>query len=218
MASFDVIAHPYLRPADAIRQQSDLGDQAYESYSGNGIQAYGRQATFDILNLSQDGRGLRVKILRSHAAAEASNGYSVSVTVGNSLAVSVTASNKAITIGLLAATTMAQLKTRVDANSNLSSVYFGGETGTGPTDAQEVADTDSGVEDQWAAVRYVVTGDVFISIGTAAPSNDNVARIMRSNTLNNFRIPPGQLAWIKRVGGADVRGSVEIWRPAGTEL
>lgn len=319
------IAGVATRPHDACHQQADLFDSDYESYASEGIQAFGRQASFDVgthlaavqasfdiltsgrtdrgmrvtiepanavgansngykvsvtvgaaLSVDVDGsaktvtivvaatttmsqlsseldstaqvstaffggeggngtigaqdvadsaggsdagvtkdRGLRVTIQRGASRkGPESNGYAISVTVGNALAVTLTdtAGSEGVAIVLAAATTMAQLKTAVDAVAGLNSAYFGGETGTGATDEQDVADSAGGTPDRWSIVEISPSGGGFVFIGESAPANDDSAILLWSTRVDFFAVPPGHEVWLKREGSTDRRGSIRIWR------
>ena len=214
------VAGPATRPPDAARYQSDLGDTAYESYSGNGINAYGRQGTFDILTDGEDDQGLRVTIERgTNRIADETNGFVVTVTEGAALDVTMVSADGTVDIVLAAATTMAQLKAAVDAYSGLDSDYFGGETGTGATAAQDVPPVSTATRDRAAIVRVWADNDLLIFVGASAPANDNGSELLRGGEPSYRQIPPGQLCWLKRRGNNDVPGSVAIWRaPHEVEL
>ena len=200
----------FTRPAHPVRGDIALTNSWAAVADFN---AYGAQAHFDIQTENHASRGLRVTIARSFKKNLESNGYSVSVTVGNSLAVSITATNTAVTIVLAAATTMAQLKTAVDNNAHLSSAYYGGETGTGPTDAQEVADSAGAYQDRWSAVRIRKQVDTWIQTGTAAPT-DNTGAIFGRNTIpTDIMMPPGHQLYLRTRSGTSL-ASAEMWRPA----
>ena len=173
--------------------------------------AYGRQARFDILSDGETDQGLRVSLLRAAAAAEVSNGYAVTLTLGSARSVTVTNTTKTIAIVVTASTTMAQLKTAIDANSNLGSAYFGGGGGTDATDAQEVADSAGGIEDQWAFVRIRCQGDLWIAMRTAVPTNLNNASMCKAEYPNDFMLPPGDQVYLRSRTGT-VLSSIELWR------
>ena len=205
------------RPADVTYYKSDLGDAGYESYASQGIEAFGRQAGFDILADGSASAGLRVTIERgTNRRAEESNGYAVSVTEGAALSVTLTdtAGAEAVAIVLAAATTMAQLKAAVDAVAGLASEYFGGETGTGGTAAQDVDDSAGASYDRWAAVQVSTNGAYFRYLGESAPADDSGSVIARGDVeaIGRFMLPPGQQVWLKRTGTGDVPGSLQIWK------
>lgn len=121
----------FMPKPDAIHQATNFGSSNYAAQSG--ISAYGTQATFDLFTRGRTDRGLRVTIARSSLAGPASDGVLVQVTRVNADALSADydGSAKTFNINVQDATTMANLKTEVDAETGISSVYFGGETGTG---------------------------------------------------------------------------------------
>ena len=63
--------------------------------------------------------------------------------------------------------------------------------------------------------RLVPDGTALVVIQTAMPANANGAALIRAGFPPPlYRIPAGELVWLRAAGNADVDGSVEIW-PAG---
>ena len=119
-----------------------------------------RQATFRLLNRNHPTRGLLVTIARTSLEGEASNDVEVDITRvnGDALSMSFDATAKTVEGNVRNATTMSALKTEVDGVTGLSSVYFGGETGTGNQSRATATETVSagGMTDPLARVRAPV--------------------------------------------------------------
>ena len=212
MASYRAINNPlvfgaFTRPADAVVESS--ATTTWEA-AGTGINAYGRQASFDFLSDGAAVRGLRISILRSANAAEASNGYVITVTQANARSVTVDDSAKTVAIVLTGATTLGQLKTAIDADTSLTSVYFGGGAAGNATSTQDIADSAGGIEDQWAAALIMGQSDLYIQTGTAAPTAITSAIVVRISG-RHILIPPGETLY-RRSRTGTARTSVEVWR------
>ena len=59
--------------------------------------------------------------------------------------------------------------------------------------------------------RITVNANVFLHIGTAAPSDSTEVELLRNTAPLMGYLPAGQMLWLARQGTADVRGSVVGW-------
>ena len=67
----------------------------------------------------------------------------------------------------------------------------------------------------WASVR--TAGNVFVSVGAAAPADDSGSVYVRTNAPFCTFVPPGHQVWVKQVGRTAVAGSCEVWLHGLTE-
>ena len=183
----------------------------------NTVSAGGVDATAD------DSQGLEITIARAGLAADASNGVEATVEHGSASAVTFDAAGKDMEVDVLAGALLSAIKTLVDAETHLSSEYFGGETGTSEP-GLGVFTSARGVEDQWMAVRiYAARAStnpgLHVFVGASAPANDN-GSVYWTDEAGPFMamVPPSQRIWFKRIGSSNVRGSIELWRGPGTAL
>lgn len=203
--------HPitHRKPADAQVSSSSLfGVDWYEVP----VNAYGPQASFDVR--ADGSSGLRVTLARGTGRqAEESNGYAVAIETGASTAVTVSDSMRTIELDIAASATLAAVKNVVDADAALSSVYYGGESGTSMP-LREATVTEYGSGDEHAFVEVVATGTsaVFVDVGPAQPDrNLNAAYAIRGERFLSA-MKPGDLIWTKRSGGSNQGGHARLWR------
>ena len=160
----------YPQPATVIRSQATTAAYALMT----DINAFGAQATFDILTRDEVDKGLRVTIERGAGRNGAdSNGYVVSLVDGSATTAALddTARTVALTVASLT-TGFNTLKTRIDAVAGLSSVYFGGAV---QSERPELGDTVSygGEDGSPRKARFTANGGaVYIFFGSAAPADD----------------------------------------------
>ena len=157
-----------------------------------------------------DSQGLRVTLARSSLAAALSNGVSVEIEQGAASAATFSTTSRNVEIDATAAADLDDLKTLIDAETGLSSSYFGGETGTGLPFLENKA-TFTATRDPRGVYRIVSGSQLYAHPGTAAPSSDSGVRIIAPHVVQHGRLAPGERLWIKRVGTSNVRGSVELW-------
>ena len=146
--------HPvvYARSPDEVLYDADLGDSAWEAKAGMNVLS--TQATFDIPVEGETANGLRISLARGTFGAEQANDVRVVVAVDTGLAAATAAyveATKTLTITYSsAAQAFATVKTAVDANTGISSAYYGNATG-----ADEASET-SGFSSE-ADARYGAT-------------------------------------------------------------
>ena len=170
------------------------------------------QATFRLHTRGSTTKGLEVVIERGAAANEASNDFDVRITRinANALAASMDAAAKTVVGNVKNASTMSDLKGTIDAVSGLSSRYFGGETGTGSAEARHVTSA-GGAVDRPALAVVTAENPILAVPGADAPGGDGAAAYVKGNTRTHVALRAGERLWLKRIGGTDIRASVELW-------
>ena len=62
-----------------------------------------------------------------------------------------------------------------------------------------------------AFYEVMVNGNVFVFVGSAAPSDDTGSRYARNTVALRGVVPAGEQVWVKRVGTTNVAGSISLW-------
>ena len=204
----------YQRAPDVVLYQTDLGDSAWEAKSG--IVARGVQATFDIPVEGETANGLRITLARSLLEGDRGNVVTVVSLVDSTLSAA-TAVYVAATMTLTITHSSGNqaftaVKTAVDANTGISSSYYGNAAGADI--ASEASGLFSGgIPDRPAYVRVTVGADMLIKFATSVPANtaDSTSRIAMSNKVYEAIIPAGERFYSKRRVATDVIGGIEMW-------
>ena len=209
--------HPVIqaRAADAVLYEDGLFDTDWELKP---IDARGAQATFDILATGQTDQGLRITLGRGTGRiAEDSNGYLVEFASG-AVDAALDDSARTITLTIQASTTLAGLKTELDAVTGLTSAYFGGETGTNDPTAT-AGRTVGGTRDLvgWLRIFVPSANEGLLKFGTAVPTTEPGSRLVSRVGWEGV-LPRSQRIYTKRGGSNDVPASIEIWRLSEGEL
>ena len=209
---FDMLRYAqFVAKPDVVAQGTIFGS-AYAAPAG--IDAFGRQATFDIRNRNDNTMGLRVTIARSlaGAAAENSNGFAIDITHanGDALDITFTPVDRTITGNVRNATALSAVKSLIDAETGLSSEYYGGETGTGRPAATHVLSA-GGQYDRPFLLEIRANGNGYVYIGSAAPTVDTASEFVRNSCPLNRVVPPGERPYLKRMGGTNVAASASLW-------
>ena len=187
------------QPATVIRTQATTAAYALMT----DINAYGRQATFNVLADGQTDQGLRVTIGRGTGrTGDQSNDFAVAVERGSSSAVSVGVPNKVVEIDVAAGALLSALKVVIDAETELSSTYFGGETGTNEVQLRESL-SYGGDDDAPRKARFKISeGSGYVFFGDAA-ATDNLASVLLIGRAGAWtgHIPSGAKVYIRHDGG-----------------
>ena len=212
-------AFPYHAAPTKTVYASDMFPASGGSYEKtDGHNAFGDQAYFDMYGMDSGariaGQGLRVTLGRGTGRqAMESSDYVVTISRGTRAA-SFDDTARTVTIVATATSTLAQMKTTIDAVAGLSSAYFGGEDGTATAESAAAAfttRTDFATADKYAWFRVTSDGDGVMFLGTAVPSDNSGSAFIPGNTPIIGMLPPGDELWLRSLSTTDVDGSVEIW-------
>ena len=201
----------YPQPATVIRTQATT--TSYVVMSG-GVNAYGRQATFDIFTRDQTDRGLRVTIERGTGRNGAdANGYAVTLIDGSNTSAVLNDTARTVALTVTGLTTgFNTLKAQIDGVSGLSSVYFGGAVAS---ERPELGSTVSanGEDGSPRKARFRVNdGAVFLFFGSAAPANDAGSALVvgRAPPWQGY-LPADAQVYIKHIGSTARSLSAEVF-------
>ena len=201
--------YPFILPPDTIRYAADLGDFGWETATG--FTNLGSQATFDIFAEGSTTQGLRVTIARAALAAGASNGVVVNVIHDTPRTVTFTVADKTIDIQAGEPNTLSQVKTSVDADTNLTSAYFGSEAGTSTFDPTSLV-TSNATEDRPSLIEIRNGGQIMLyDAGTATPSNNDTASYIFPNSKFHTILAAGDAPYTRR-SATDAPGTMRIWK------
>ena len=190
--------------------------QAYRGMDGLG------DASFDIpaTGASTSG-GLRV-FFEGALAGAAGAGYTASVVSGGTTGVAVDEDAKTVVVTIAANATLGDVKTAVDADARLTSIYF--DDGAAGNDADTVAEhtVRDGHAPRRALVRVRKDNDALAYVGTEAPDSDislttdtgidGVVWLKSGDTSEWFTLPPGERLFVRRQGSSDISGCLELWK------
>ena len=201
----------FLPKPDVTRYNTALAGASYSARLG--VDGLGQAFFLIPTSTAADTGGLQVFLKTSLAEGALSNGWKVDAAVAAAAAVTVDDDARTIVIGYLATTALSAIKTLVDATTTgLESRYYAGQDGTGVLAAVDET-TENGHDplDSWFLVR--VDGKTFVHIGEAAPSDDQESIFIPGAAVTyRSALPKGSRIWVKRVGGTNVDGSIELWK------
>ena len=205
----DEITNKLLTSPDKIHGDTAFATGSYAKHDN--MHGYGTQAHYIYYSSDDLTTGLVINPDRTIAKGDEGNELTfkvIELPVGGVAIVEY--AGGVLTLSVLVTTTMASIKTLIDALTGFTTDTFGVQGTTTGSFPEELKFT-GGSKDRKMLFRIIANNDIWFHQGTTAPTNDDNSRHMGTISYNSGILTPGNEMYFKRATGSTTRGSLELW-------